>query len=95
MKLCAVYKSSKKADTYLYVAHKDDFSKVPEPLVKAFGAPKFLMIIPVAKRDTIAQLPREEFIEKLSHEGFYLHLPAKTESLLEHHRLQLGLDAKS
>ena len=32
-----VYKSLKKADTYLYLAARDDFSRLPEPLRDAVG----------------------------------------------------------
>jgi len=90
MKLCAVYKASKRADTYLYVQNKDDFSKVPDALLKAVGKPVFVMLIPIQKRAHIANLPTKEFVEKLESEGFYLQLPPKAENLLEAHRKELG-----
>ena len=37
--LCSVYKSSKKVQTYLYINKRDDFSDVPEALMKMFGRP--------------------------------------------------------
>jgi uncharacterized protein YcgL (UPF0745 family) len=94
MKLCAVYRSPKKADTYLYVMQQDDFSMVPAPLMKAFGQPHFVMMVPIGKRDTIAQLPKDAFVEKLEGEGFYLQMPPKVHSLLESHRQQQGLGEK-
>jgi len=42
--LTAVYKSKKKADTFLFVEKRDDFSKVPEPLLAMFGQPIYVMI---------------------------------------------------
>ncbi|WP_371192878.1 YcgL domain-containing protein [Glaciecola sp. SC05] len=94
MKLCAVYKASRRADTYLYVPEKGDFTKVPSALLKAVGTPLFVMLIPVGKREHIANLPRDTFIEKVQAEGFYLQLPPKVESLLESHRQDLGHDPK-
>ncbi|MFC4699764.1 YcgL domain-containing protein [Glaciecola siphonariae] len=94
MKLCAVYKSSKKADTYLYVQDKGDYSKVPNALLNAFGTPVFVMLLPIAKRITIAQLPRDKFVSTLERDGFYLQMPPKVESLLAAHREQQGLDGK-
>lgn len=91
MKLCAVYKSSRKADTYLYVPEKDDFSQVPSALLKAIGTPIFVMLIPVQKREQIAHIDKQTFIDKINHDGFYLQLPPKPESMLESHRQQMGL----
>ena len=34
---CVIYRSSKRDQTYLYVEKKDDFSRVPEELMKGFG----------------------------------------------------------
>lgn len=94
MKLCAVYKASKKADTYLYVGQKGDFTKVPAALMKAIGTPRFVMLIPISKRENIANLPTAAFVEKVDSDGFYLQLPPKIESLLEVHRLEQGQSLK-
>lgn len=85
MKLSAVYRSSRKADTYLYVAERDDFSKVPSALLKQFGKPLFVMMVIVSKREKIAGIHRDDFNEKMQSEGFYLQLPPKVKSLLEDH----------
>lgn len=44
---CVIYRSSKRDQTYLYVEKKDDFSRVPEELMKGFGQPKLAMILPL------------------------------------------------
>jgi hypothetical protein len=91
MKLSAVYKSTKRADTYLYVEQRNDFSKVPDVLMKQFGEPIFVMLIPLQKRlaklnnSQIAGITSKRFIEKLESEGFYLQLPPKPENLLKGH----------
>lgn len=42
---CVIYRSSKRDQTYLYVEKKDDFSRVPEELMKGFGQPQLAMIL--------------------------------------------------
>lgn len=44
---CVIYRSSKRDQTYLYVEKKDDFSRVPEELMKGFGQPQLAMILPL------------------------------------------------
>ena len=41
--LAHVYKSLKKADTYLYLAARDDFARLPEPLRSQLGALQFVL----------------------------------------------------
>jgi uncharacterized protein YcgL (UPF0745 family) len=85
MKLSAVYKSPKKVDTYLYVAKRDDFTRVPAALMQKFGTPLFVMLIPLNKREIIAGMDRNKLVLKLESEGFYLQLPPKVTNLLEGH----------
>lgn len=86
--LCAVYKSSKKQETYLYVPGRDDFSKVPEALLKTFGTPVFLMIMPLKKDRELARVDINKLRTELKIKGFYLQLPPPTENLLKTHLQQ-------
>lgn len=43
--ICTIYRSSKRDQTYLYVEKRDDFSRVPEELMKSFGQPQLAMMI--------------------------------------------------
>jgi len=90
--LCAVYKSSKKQETYLYVPGRDDFSKVPEALLKTFGTPVFLMIMPLKKDRNLARMVINKLRTELTSKGFYLQLPPPTENLLKTHLQQQNLD---
>lgn len=83
--LCAIYKSSKKQDTYLYVPGRDDFSKVPAPLMQTFGTPVFLMIMPLKKDRALAIVDMEKLRHELTLNGFYLQLPPPPENLLKAH----------
>ncbi len=52
--ICAIYRSPKREQTYLYIEKKDDFSRVPEDLLAQFGTPQFAMLIALDKRDRLA-----------------------------------------
>jgi uncharacterized protein YcgL (UPF0745 family) len=90
--LCAIYKSSKKQETYLYVPGRDDFSKVPETLMKTFGSPVFLMIMPLKKDREMARIDINKLRKELKIKGFYLQLPPPTENLLKTHLQQQNSD---
>ena len=90
--LCAIYKSSKKAETYLYVEKRDDFSNVPEPLMTTFGKPVFVILFDLAGSKSLLRIDNAKVMQQIQDKGFYLQLPPKAESLLEQHRTSLGLD---
>lgn len=92
MKLSAVYRSSKRANTYLYIQKRDDFSRVPDALLKQFGKPQFVTILSLGKHEQVAGIHRDEFIADIKNDGFYLQMPPKEKSWLLEHRESLGLD---
>lgn len=84
--ICAIYKSTKKLDTYLFINKRDDFSQVPEPLLEMFGRPEFVMILPLSKIGKLAQADIDKVREGLNDKGFYLQLPPPQEDLLKSHK---------
>ncbi|KAA8729870.1 MAG: YcgL domain-containing protein [Ewingella americana] len=87
--LCAIYRSTKRDQTYLYVEKKDDFSRVPEELLQGFGQPQFSMSINLAQREKLATADIEKVKQSLLEQGYYLQVPPPMESLLNMH-LQNG-----
>jgi uncharacterized protein YcgL (UPF0745 family) len=83
--LCAIYRSSKRDQTYLYVEKKDDFSRVPQDLMQGFGAPAFAMLLPLDGTKKLANAEIEKVKQALSEQGYYLQLPPPPESLLKIH----------
>ena len=59
---CVIYRSSKRDQTYLYVEKKDDFSRVPEELMKGFGQPQLAMILPLDGRKKLVNADIEKVI---------------------------------
>ena len=60
---------------YLYLSVKDDFSNVPEALLKIFGAPEFALQINLAKRERLSRVDINEVKARLTSEGFFLQMP--------------------
>ena len=73
--ICYIYRSKVKAEMYLYTLGKDDFSAVPEQLLKAFGKPEFSMLVNLHKRDKLARVDIDIVSEKLTDDGYYLQMP--------------------
>lgn len=82
---CVIYRSAKRDQTYLYVEKKDDFSRVPEDLMKSFGAPQYAMMLSLDGRKKLASADIEKVKEALKQEGFYLQFPPPMENLLNLH----------
>ena len=73
--LASVYRSNLKDQMYLYVLKKDDFSMVPEELLKIFGKPEFSLQLNLAKRSKLARVDLAEVKQALNSQGFYLQMP--------------------
>ena len=88
-----VYKSSKKLRTYLYIEHKDDFSKLPSGLLEAFGTPKFMMAFMPEKHPVLQKISREELLQALNERGYLLRmdLESEEESWINEERKLKGL----
>ena len=80
--IVSVYKSSKKADTYLYIEKRDDFSPVPKLLLSTFGRPKFVMMVALQKRE-LSMVENDKVIAKIREQGFYLQMPPPEVDLLK------------
>jgi uncharacterized protein YcgL (UPF0745 family) len=72
---CAIYKSRKKQDTYLYLTAKDDFSRIPEPLLKLIGEPIHVMDLDLSPERKLAQEDAAEVLRNLHERGWHLQMP--------------------
>ena len=84
--LCTIYKSARKAQTYLFINKLDDFSEVPEALMKTFGTPQLVTILNLAAKDKLAMADINKVRTNLKEQGFYLQLPPPQEDLLKAHK---------
>ncbi len=88
--LCAVYKSSRKADSYLFVKKRDDFSDVPAELMTMFGTAKLVMVMSLDKRDHLGMADIHKVREQLTSKGYYLQLPPPPVDLLKEYKQGLA-----
>lgn len=79
--LCAIYKSSKKAEMYLFVEKRDHFEAVPDELRQLFGKPQFVMLFNLAGNKPLKRADNQEVLRQLQTQGYYLQLPPPPENL--------------
>lgn len=87
---CAIYRSNKRDQTYLYVEKRDDFSRVPAELMQSFGQPILTMLLPLDGKKQLAHADLSKVKEMLSAQGYYLQLPPPPENLLKEHLASQG-----
>ncbi|KGJ96110.1 YcgL domain-containing protein [Colwellia psychrerythraea] len=88
--LCAIYKSPRKAQTYLFVKTRDDFSSIPDGLMKTFGTPVLVTLINLATKEKLAMADLDKVKKNLNEQGFYLQLPPPQEDLLKEHKAAMN-----
>ena len=83
--ICAIYKSKRRDQTFLYVPVEKGLSEVPPALLDHFGPAVLVMKIAITAKTSLAQLSADKLLAVLQEQGFYLQLPPKEPNLLELH----------
>jgi len=76
---CYVYRSSRRADTYVYLPRQDDFSKLPEGLLRMLGRLEFALEFDLAPERRLAREDSATVRANLESQGFHLQLPPPEE----------------
>lgn len=76
---CAIYKSLKKQDTYIYLTNQDDFSRLPEALRKLLGTLEHVMDLELTPERKLAQEDPVEVLRSLEERGWHLQMPRQEE----------------
>lgn len=79
---CFVYKCSRKAGAYLYLLQKDDFSEVPEELLKKMGDLSLALTFEFHADRKLAQANPAVVRAGLEDRGYHLQLAPSQHSLL-------------
>ena len=77
MKSCKIYRSDKKAETYLYLADDMEFDDLPVELRERFGEPAFVLCLELSADRRLARVDVKKVLASLAEHGFYLQLPPK------------------
>lgn len=78
---CAIYRGSKKYDSYLFVEKEDDFSRVPQPLLDMLGRLELAMTLELTPERKLARADVNEVMQKLTNDGYFLQMPDESEKL--------------
>jgi uncharacterized protein YcgL (UPF0745 family) len=70
-----VYKSLRKADTYLYLRERDAFGLVPEPLLANLGALGFVLDVALTPERKLAREDAAVVRRNLEAQGFHIQFP--------------------
>lgn len=73
--LAYVYKSQKRADTYVYLAGRDDFARLPQALRDQLGTLTFVMELALTPERKLARENPAEVMSNLAERGFHLQFP--------------------
>lgn len=83
----AVYRSAKKADTYLYLPVEDDLTSLPDELSALFGRAIFAMELTITPDLKMSRLNAKEVLAGLYEKGYVLQLPPPSNAPVLHERL--------
>lgn len=70
-----VYKSLRKADTYVYLGARDDFVRLPEPLRTQLGRLQFVFEVALTPDRKLAREDAAVVRANLASRGFHLQFP--------------------
>ena len=76
---CAVYKSQKKDETFIFIPASTPLSELPEELLKLLGEAEMLMTLILTPDKKMARGTAKEIMESIKEQGFYLQMPIKAE----------------
>lgn len=72
-----VYKSQRKADTFVYLAARDDFERIPESLRAPLGELTFVLEVALTPGRKLARENTETVRQNLASNGFHLQFPPR------------------
>lgn len=73
--ICSIYRSSKKADMYLYVDKKQGLEVMPEALRAHFGTPIHVVDLLLRPERKLARVDIAKVRQALQEQGWFLQLP--------------------
>ena len=72
---CFIYKSNKKNELYLYLDKQDDFSSIPEAILKSIGQPEYVMQLEITPERKLAREKAVDIIKGIEENGFFIQMP--------------------
>lgn len=72
---CAVYKSLKKDETYVFIPTTTSLSDLPDDLLKVLGQTELSMTLNLTAEKKMARGTAADVIKSIEEQGFYLQMP--------------------
>ncbi len=73
--LCYIYKSIKKNELYLYLDKQDDFSSIPNDILKSIGHPEYVMQLEITPERKLARENATDVLKGIDANGFFIQMP--------------------
>jgi len=77
-----VYKSRRKADTFVFLAARDDFTRLPEPVRAQLGELAFVLEVALTPERRLAQSDPQLVRANLAAHGFHVQFPPGTPAVV-------------
>lgn len=74
----SVFRSSKKADTYLYVRRGQAWEELPDSLQAIFGNPVHAMDLVMTPERKLARTTGKQVLEAIADKDFFLQMPEES-----------------
>ena len=72
---CFIYKSNKKDELYVYLNKQDDFSSIPEAILKSIGQPEYVMQLEITSERKLAREKATDILKGIEENGFFIQMP--------------------
>ncbi len=75
MKLVDVFRTERRADTYLYLEKGTEFNSLPESLREIFGEPALVVSLKLTEERQLARYQGKDILDAITEQGFFLQMP--------------------
>jgi len=79
---CFVYRSQRKADTYIYLRERDAFGVLPAAIAQTLGPFHFVIELMLSPERKLAREDVNTVLANLAGPGFHLQLPPPPDNVL-------------
>lgn len=81
-RICAVFKSTKQDEMYLYVDKLEGTKRVPDELLEIFGEPEEVMTLLITPEKKLARVEGQKVLDQIAEKGFFLQMPPPKDGYL-------------
>ena len=73
--LCAVYKSDRTNEMYLYMPYGESLENLPDKLLEEFAQRQQVLVVELTSERQLARADASSVIEAIGQQGYYLQMP--------------------